>query len=265
MIGQSDDLRSQIHTVACHVIRRCAKEILSPEALMEQILWEWMALRKGVEQPSHQLLTRIALRICSRALYEAWRSPQPEVRNAAFENLRHYLEGSLLSTGYADTFKQNASAAEDVLQQVLEELHLTITRNPLAGPDDPASFLKWVQTALIRHAYVYVKKREKDPCLSLENQQEQYNEIPGAEQNHNPQQYVERQELQQALKDAILSLRNLRYQQVLFSIYLADMGEHELADVLHVSIQEIYMWRHRALKALRSKAELMQILQVWRE
>ncbi|MDQ6645556.1 MAG: sigma-70 family RNA polymerase sigma factor, partial [Chloroflexota bacterium] len=265
MIVRGDDLQSQIHTVACLVIRRCAQEILTPELLTEQILREWIVLRKGVDHPSHQLLTRIALRICSRALCQAWRSPQIEVRNAAFANLRRYLEGSLRSTGYASTFQQNASAAEDVLQQVLEEMHLSVTRNPLAGPDDQASFLKWAQTALIRHAHAYVWKCEKEPCFSLEKQQEQYNDIADDEQHQNPQQYVERHELQQALKDAILSLRNLRYRQVLLYTYLADMNESELADLLHVSVQEIYMWRYRALRALRNKEELMQILQAWRE
>src|SRR5437764_11261859 len=113
MIERRDDLQSQIHTVACLVIHRCAQEILAPEVLSEQILRDWMLLRKGDDHPSHQLLTRIALRICSRALCQAWRSPQIEVRNAAFANLRRYLESLLHSTGYASTFQQNASAAED--------------------------------------------------------------------------------------------------------------------------------------------------------
>lgn len=265
MIEQGDDLRSQIHTVACQVIRRCAQEILKPEVLTEQILREWMALRKGVDQPSHQLLTRIALRICSRTLCEAWRSSHTEVRNTAFANLRRYLETSLQSTGYASTFQHNEHAAEDIIQQVLEEMHLTISRNPLAGPDDPASFLKWAQTALIRHAYTYVQKLTKEPCHSLEKQQDQYNEIADDEQHQNPHHHVEKQELHQILKDAILSLRNPRYQIVLLYTYLVDMDESELATLLHVSVQDIYLWRFRALKVLRSKAEVMQILQAWRE
>ncbi|TMC38184.1 MAG: sigma-70 family RNA polymerase sigma factor [Chloroflexi bacterium] len=265
MIERDDDLWPQINAVANQAVRSCALGILTTDALAQQILLEWKARRKGDEPPSHGLLRRIALRICSRALCEAWRSPQHEVRNAAYENLRRYLERSLRSTGYAYRLQQDTHAVEDVLHQALEELYLSITRNLQAGPADPASFLKWAQTIVIRQAHAYVQKRDKDSCLSIENQQELYNEIPSDEQHHDPQQQIERQELRQTLKDAILSLRNRNYQQVLLYTYFADMDESEMASHLHVPVQEIYMWRYRALRALRKKPEIMQLLQIWRE
>ena len=265
MIERGDNLWSQINAVANQAIRSCALGILTTDALAQQILLEWKARRKGDETPSQGLLRRIALRICSRALCEAWRSPQHEVRNAAYENLRRYLERSLQSTGYAHSLQQDTHAIEDVLHQALEELYLSINRNPQAGPADPASFLKWAQTIVIRQAHAYVQKRDRDSCLSIENQQELYNEIPSDEQHHDPQQQIERQELRQTLKDAILSLRNRNYQQVLLYTYFADMDESEMASHLHVPVQEIYMWRYRALRALRKKPEIMQLLQIWRE
>jgi len=265
MIERCDDLWPQIYVVANQAIGSCALGILTTDTLAQQILREWKAQRTGDETPSQGLLRRIALRICSRALCEAWRSPQHEVRNAAYRNLMRYLERSLRSTGYARSLQRDTYAVEDVLHQTLEELYLSITRNAHAGPGDPASFLKWAQTILIRQAHVYVQKRDRDSSLSIENQQELYNEIPSDEQHHDPQQHIERQELHQALKDAILSLRNRNYQQVLLCTYFADMDESEMASYLHVPVQEIYMWRYRALRALRKKPEIMQFLQIWRE
>ncbi|HEY6411823.1 MAG TPA: sigma-70 family RNA polymerase sigma factor [Ktedonobacteraceae bacterium] len=160
---------------------------------------------------------------------------------------------------------RDAHAIEDILQQVFEELLLAARRNPMAGPDDPASFLKYVQTAVFRHAQVYVDKRKRDAVLSLEEQEEQCVGMIADKQKHNPQQFAERNELHRILKDAILSLPNQRYRQVLLYTFLAGIEEHELACHLEVSVQEIYMWRYRALQALRNKPEIMQVLQSWRE
>jgi RNA polymerase sigma factor (sigma-70 family) len=265
MIERSGDLWSQVTNVAAQFIRGCAQGILTVDVLTEQILQEWKAIRKGEDQPTQALLARIALRICSRALCEAWRSPQPDIRNCAFDNLRRYLERLLRHSGYTSVLLHYANATEDVVHQTLEELYATLMRNPSAGPNDPAAFLMWARTVIIRHAHAFVQKRERDRCDSLDAQQEMFAEQFVDEQNHDPQQHVIDDELQQALKDAILSLRNPRYQQVLFSTYLADMDDSELARHLHVQVQDVYMWRYRALKAIRNRPEIMQILQSWRE
>ena len=76
---------------------------------------------------------------------------------------------------------------------------------------------------------------------------------------------VPSQTLQQALKDAILSLRNPHYRQVLLYTFLGGMDERDLAACLHVQVQEVYMWRCRALKAIRNNPEVMRALQAWRE
>ena len=269
MIEKSDDLWSQITTVASQVIGWCAQEILTIDTLTEQMLQEWRAIRVGEEQPSQSLLTRLALRICSCALCEAWRSDQPDIRNHAFENLRRYLYRSLRNSSYAHTLWQDVFITEDVLHEVLEELFVAVRQNPRAGPVDPASFLKYAQIAVLRHAHAYVQKSKQVRHLSLEDfedyQQEQCTDIPAEKREHNPQRYAEHNELQQILKDAILTLRNRRYQQVLLYTYLAGMEEHELASLLGVSVQEVYMWRYRALQALRNKSEIIQVLQLYRE
>ena len=56
MIEKSDDLWSQITTVASQVIGWCAQEILTIDTLTEQMLQEWRAIRVGEEQPSQSLL-----------------------------------------------------------------------------------------------------------------------------------------------------------------------------------------------------------------
>jgi RNA polymerase sigma factor (sigma-70 family) len=281
MIEKDDDLWSQITIVASQVIGWCAQEILTVEALAEQMLEMWMAMRRGEDQPSHSLLRRIALRICSRALCAAWRSTQPEIRNCAFENLRRYLHRSLRNSSYAHYLGRDAHALEDVLHEVLEDLFKAIRRNPMAGPDDPASFLKYAQITARRHAHAYVQRRQQEAFLSLgdfkEYQQEHRADTPDTHDTpdtldtlddkgeQNPERYAENHELQQFLKGAILTLHNRRHQQVLLYTYLGGMEEQELAGLLGVSVQEIYMWRHRALQALRNKTEIMQVLQLWRE
>jgi len=265
MIEQDDDLWSQIHFVANQVIQWYAREILTVEILSAQILQEWRGMCKGEKQPSQSLLTRIAVRICSRALCAAWRSAQAEERNCASGNLRRYLERCLRNSSYADWLYADAHAIEDIVQQVFEELLLAVQRNPLAGPADPASFLKYAQSAVLRHAYAFVEKRQQITMLSLEDREEQASEIPTEKQGDDPHWFAECNELQRTLKDAILSLPNQRYRQVLLYTFLAGMGVDELACRLEVSAQEIYMWRRRALLALRNKPEIMQVLQSWRE
>jgi RNA polymerase sigma factor (sigma-70 family) len=260
MIERSDDLWSNMRTVAEQSIRYYAQGILTVEELMDGIMQEWQEVKKSIDghdSPSHALLTRIAQRICSRELCASWRSPQPEIRDRAYENLRRYLERSLRNTRYAEALRRSESAMEDVLHQTLLEFCQFQKRNPNAGPDDPATFLKWSLTALIRHAHVSVEKLRSNPCLSLEEKEETYAEQFVDIYNDDPQNYLEDRELQQVLKDAILSLRNPRYQKVLWFTYLAGVDESDLARHLGVDVQEVYMWRYRALKALRKSPELI--------
>lgn len=264
MIDSGENVGVAIHRVAEQSVFRYGRGILSALEVMRQMEQEWERRRNGEEQPSHAVLTRIAQRICSRGLYAAWRSPDSELRECAFENLRRYLAFTLQQCGFAAALHSFKGAEEDVLHQTLEELHRMLQRGT-GGPDDPAAFLKWVQTIIIRQAYAYLQKCKQDICVSLDEQIETYAEQFEVTGDKNPTDYVEGRELHQTLKDAILSLRNPRYQQVLLYTYLLEMGENELAERLQVQVQEVYMWRHRALKALRSNAVLMQQLRSLRE
>jgi RNA polymerase sigma factor (sigma-70 family) len=263
MIEQGGDFGQSIHNAANRAVQRYAQGILTVEVLEERMMREWEERRRGDDQPSQGLLVRLAQRICSRELYAAWCSPEQERRNLAFDNLRRYLESSLRQTAFVRALELGANEIEDVLQQTLSNLFLALNRNPPTGPNDPAAFLKWTQTILIRNAYAWLQKARSESCLSLEAQQETLIGQLIDRQNEDPQEQVLHRELQQTIKNAILSLRNPRYRQVLICTFLAGMDERELACYLQVEVQDIYLWRHRALKALRSRPEVMQALRPW--
>ncbi len=263
MSEQGDDLECSICHAATRGVQCYAQGILSVEVLAERIMREWEERRTGDDVPTQELLMRMAQRICSRELYVAWCSPEQERRDRAFENLKRYLGNSLQHLSYAKGLKLHLNEMEDVLQQTLSNLFLILNRNPAAGPNDPATFLKWTQTILIRNTYGYLQKARSESRLSLEAQPETVIEPLIDRHNADPQEQVLQKELQDALKNAILSLRNPRYRQVLIYTYLAGMDESELACHLQVQVQDVYLWRHRAIKALRSRPEVMQALRPW--
>ncbi len=263
MNEQGDDLERRICHAATRGVQCYAQGILSVEVLAERIMQEWEARRIGDDIPSQELLMRMAQRICSRELYLAWCSPEQERRERAFENLKRYLENSLRHLSFAKGLKLHLNEIEDVLQQTLSNLFLVLNRNSVAGPNDPVSFLKWTQTILIRNAYAYLQKARSETRLSLEAQPETVVEQLIDRRNKDPEEQVLQRELQHAVKNAILSLRNPRYRQVLICTYLAGMDESELACHLQVQVQDVYLWRHRAIKALRSRPEVMQALRPW--
>jgi RNA polymerase sigma factor (sigma-70 family) len=262
MIERSSEFCSAIKSVASNAVRCYAQNILTTEWLEEQILKGCERMQVAEDQVPHGLLTRIAQRICSRRLCEAWRSPDRELRELAFENLRRYLEFSLQHSRYARLIAQYTHATDDILHQALADLHETLLKAS-AGPDDPATFLKWTQTIVLRHAYAFLQKHQREQHVSLDNQPEGFAEQYVDSSNADPQEQVLQKELQQTLKNAILTLSNPRYRDVLIYTYLAGISESELAAHLGVQVQDIYMWRHRALKALRSKPEVEQALRPW--
>jgi DNA-directed RNA polymerase specialized sigma24 family protein len=258
----NDDIRLRCRDVAEKAVPLYVQDLLTVDSLAWKVLDEWQERRIGDDQPSHSVLMRIARRICSRELCIAWRSPDREVRNCAFNNLRCYLECSLRYSRYPAWLQPQTAILEDILHQTLETLHHELVRGDSyeqAGPDDPASFLKWAQTILFRQAQVFLQKSKRDACVSLDTPLEPLADCY-VDISSDPMEYVLLQELQQTLGTVILSMHNPRYRQVLIYSYIVGLDEHELASYMHVSVQEIYLWRHRALKALRAKPEIMEVL-----
>jgi RNA polymerase sigma factor (sigma-70 family) len=264
MNEQGDALRASIQAIAERAIQAYAQGILTVEALVEQMLLEWQKMRKGDEQPARELLWRIAQRICSRALYSAWRSSDIAQRNQAFYNLRRYLEQLLRNLHAVSRLHDAAHAVDDIIHQALEIL----LQEKKSGPDDPAAFLKWTQTILIRQVHTYQQKYQSDACISLDAQIELFQEQlvnTSSSDSRDPLEQVVLRELQQALGRAILSMRNPRYRLVLIYTFLVGVDEDEMARRLNVPVQDIYLWRHRALKALRRNPEIINILRSMHE
>src|SRR5258708_194704 len=106
--------------VAQKAIVLYAKGLLSVNELLIKMQDEWDRMRTSEDLPSQCVLRRIAQRICSRQLYAAWCSPDEELRNIAFHNLRHCLEGWLRGSQYAEFLqKQTTTSLEDVLHESL--------------------------------------------------------------------------------------------------------------------------------------------------
>ncbi len=252
--------RSNVLGVAQDAIQLYARGLFNVESLVDQLLKEWEVQRKGDDEPSDKLLRRMAQRICSRALCAAWRSPDSDVRNCAYDNLKQYLTSLLQHSSYANKLRQQAIALEDVIQQTLELLYCEVLDDPCAGPDDPAAFLKWVQTYMIHQAYGFVEKSVRIPVVSLDENIELIAEQIVDMRSGDPMDHMLRYELHEQLLDAILSLRNPSHQKVLIYTFIVGMDESEIAQGLNVSVQKIYLWRYRALKALQSKSEVIEAL-----
>lgn len=263
MLQQGSNLWLRAYPVAEYAVQCYVLGLLTAEELARQIMQEWEVTHSEWDEPARPLLTRIAQRICSCRLCMAWRSPEVAIRDGAFANLRRYLHSSLLQASSSASWLRSANNMEDVLHQTLLVLHRMRLYNTHAGPDDPATFLKWVHTVLMREMYASLRADERNACLSLDAQPAAFQEQFVSTCYDDPQEYVLQHELRASLKAAILSLRNPRYRQVLLYTYLAEMDERELARSWQVPVQDVYMWRYRALKALRSKPEVLRVLRVW--
>lgn len=267
MAELSRDLEPIVDEVASRATQDYVEGILSQEELAAQVLQEWERAYVSEDIPAEdirKILKRIAQRICSRTLYEAWRSPEPQRCEVAYRNLKRYLKALL--QGFPSTkFALRPEDVEDVLQHVLVELFLIHTsRAASASLKEPAAFLRWLQTILARTIHAFVEKRRRELHLSLDDQPDDYLEHQLAKGTiDGPQELVERDELQETLKHAILSLRSPRHRRVLLGLFLEGRDESELAELLQVQIQNVYTWKHRGLEALRRDPEVIRVLLQW--
>lgn len=261
----NDIALSGLPAIAERAIQHYAQGLFTTEILATQMLHEVHTQHVDEIHPSQKLLTRIAQRICSRELYNAWRSSESERRNLAFSNLRRSLEWSLLHSSYGPQLQTYTHAIEDVLHSTLEILTVLATQKNAGGPDDPSAFIKWTQTILIRQAYAYFERMKQDAFVSLDEQVELFAEQFVDTRNSDPLDEILLQEVQKTLVDALLSLRNPRYRQVLLGAYLMDLDDQEVARQLGVETQDVYLWKYRALRALRQQPQILQLLHSLRE
>lgn len=273
MVEQDTELEAQFRRAAIEAIQTCAHGLLSVEALMEQMRQQWKQHEQQGAQLTQELLRRIALRLSSQALYWAWQSNNPLLHDHASMLLIDYLKRSLRRTGYAAMLRAADYDLDEIVQETLLDMQRGYHRDVAAGPAKPAAFLKWSHTILIRHARLFVQKarRDRERYVSLEEELETQAEQPANRthfidpRNLDPLDMLLIVELQQVLKDAILSLRNRHYRDVLLYTYLVGLGEEEMSALWGVPKAQIYLWRFRALNALRKNPVLIRILRLLRE
>ena len=259
----NDNALSSTYAIAEQAIQQYANGLLSVPtlvALMQQELAKEESQLHEAVLPSAKLLKRIAQRLCSRTLWEAWQSTDERRRNCAFDNMRRYLKESLLRSAYARRLQSHAYALDDVLNQTMEILYMLAIKKPHAGPDDPATFLKWTQTILVRQAHVFLERSERDTSISLEQHVEHFADQFVDTYNGNPLDVVLHQEMRAILVKALLSLRNPKYRRVLLATYILNLNDSTIAQQLEASVHEVHLWRHRALKVLRRQPEIITLL-----
>lgn len=247
-----------LRDLAERTIQHYARGLLTVDCLAERLIQAWQA--KPLEERSDtRSLEMLARSLCSQALYEGCLSSEARVRELAFENLKKYLEGVLARTGGA-VWWSTSDLRADALQQTLVEI-LQSLRGNKGGPEQPTAFLKWSRVILWRQLSHYRRREPPVSLLSLEDQSEPVLAELLDEKDADPLDAILRLERREELKKAIASLRNPHYREVLLKTFFAGLEERELATLWQVPVADIYLWRCRALKALRKQPALEK---VWR-
>ena len=257
------DLRSNLqahcHDVAQKAVQTYVQGILTVDTLSIRIRKEWEQICEEDEHPSFPVLKRIAQRICSHELYEACRSTDSEICNIAFGNLCVYLERILRNLRCAGSLQTYTGAMDDVLQQTMETLQRKLCGVECTELRDPASFLKWTQIILIRQASASLQSYKRDREFSLDALPAAVTEEWIDTTVQDPAERLVALELRQTLVKIISAMRNPRHGQVLLYA-LAGLNEQEIADRLDASIENVYKWRHRALKSIRQNKMVCETL-----
>src|SRR5947209_20213257 len=107
MLDYKNNLRLKVHHVATAATQNYARDILVVEVLTEQILQEWSMQGGGGVEPSYSWLKDRARRLCSRGVYEAWRSEGAEMRGRGFGYVRRYLAHKLEASGIAKVLQDD--------------------------------------------------------------------------------------------------------------------------------------------------------------
>jgi DNA-directed RNA polymerase specialized sigma24 family protein len=246
MLSEAQEMFDQL---AERMIQRYARGLLTVDWLAAQLVQQ--SQRDGfseIESDWHAVEI-LAQTLCSQTLCEGCLSSEAGVCNLAFENLERYLAETLTYSSAAAGLRAQGLDCE-VLQLTLLEIWSTFQRRG-AGPERPAAFLKWAKVILFRQLSHYLGQLQHSVWLSLETQPEPVLEALVDLSDVDPLDTVVQEEERKELKEAILALKNRQYQEVLLSTLFAGLEERELAARWQVRVQDIYLWRCRALKALR--------------
>jgi RNA polymerase sigma factor (sigma-70 family) len=234
--------QSALYELAGRMIDLYTRGLLSEASLIERLELAWSEDEK---QHDWSKLEKVALRLCSQTLCEACRASD-ERQQRGFENLQRYLERRLVQM--SEVLELRAEVLQQTLLEIWDALH-----GRAAGPNQPAAFLHWVKVILWRKFAQYLEREQRGDWLSLDIQPESVLETLIDPREGDPLAAIVQSERYDELKQVIQTLKNPHYRQVLLSIYFAEVEEQELAARLQARVQDIYLWRYRALQALRKK------------
>lgn len=234
--------RSMLMRLAERAIQSYVRGLLTVDWLFERLTQAWREQAAGKEVMSCSLEV-LARCLCSQVLYAACQSSDACVRDLAFENLREYLAAVLARSC-------GAELRAEVLQQAMIEIFQCICKKK-SGPENPAAFLKWARVILLRQLSHCKRQSWHADQLSLEAQSEPVLAGLVDEKGPDPLEELLQGELRAELKRAISTLRNARYRTVLLKTFFDGWDEQELAALWQVRVNDIYLWRFRALQALR--------------
>lgn len=162
---------------------------------------------------------------------------------AAFEELVNRYKNSVFHVVYRMVGQYQE--AEDITQEVF-----ILVYEKLYQFDRTKRFSPWIHRIAVNTTISHLRRKKKVVNLSFdENYGRPYEHYPTVMES-DPELIFERQELMNDIRAAVQELPEA-YQSVLVLRYQLDMKNHEIAEVLGVSKENIEVKIHRARKALR--------------
>lgn len=158
----------------------------------------------------------------------------------AFETLFEKYKGQVYRTALA--IIQDASAAEDILQDCFLRVHANIDRLDGSVPISP-----WLHRVTVNLAYNYVARRKRS-AGSLDSVLDSLTAGAGSA----PDRLAERSEMRDAVRSAIDSL-SFSHRVVIILFYLGDFSLEEIAYILDCPIGTVKSRLHYARNRLRSE------------
>ena len=204
-------------------------------------------------------LSPMAGGIYASHLYHLARSPDPAEKNRAYTEFSAYLYRAAYDLVHAEGGSDEQ--AKDAVQDTLILIYSTIDRI-----HNPLGFLKYGMTIVIRqcrHTLFPVH-----PTESLEDLVTRVNKDEEESETDSPaDKVVDRSEqadtletlaLHEVLTQALKRLDNAQWRTVLVLGFWGGLKDWEIAKLLDISIQNVYIMRHRAVTKLGLDPDLTQ-------
>ncbi|MDD4802325.1 MAG: RNA polymerase sigma factor [Syntrophomonas sp.] len=162
---------------------------------------------------------------------------------SAFEELVNRYKKSVFAIIYRMTGQYQE--AEDITQDVF----ITVYQK-LYQFDSSKRFAPWIHRIAINTCISSMRKNNKAVLLNFDETFTIANEADTYNYYGNPERALERKEVITEIKMALKELPD-NYQSVLILRYQLDLNNHEIAETLGISKENVEVKVHRARKALR--------------